>query len=146
MYDVAAKLGAVPGRLWGGAAQEARQVSYLIQVTMPDLRLEWSERVIATDVCLSGNAVAASRWPQDVIKSYGSVRGKWRHRSWLPSAVVPRAAALPAFADPFSGINAVKTIVQPKPISPHEPNPDFVEMDPGYLRKDDWKLQCAAMF
>ncbi|CAK0811819.1 unnamed protein product [Prorocentrum cordatum] len=144
MYDFAAKLGAAPGRLWTEAAHEARQISYLIQVTMSDLCLEWSERVLATDACLSGFAVAATRWPQEVIKEYGSVREKWRYRSRLPSATAPRDAALPAFGDPFSDINTVKTIAEPKAISTYEPNPDFAEIDPRYLGKEDWKLQYAS--
>ncbi|CAK0910119.1 unnamed protein product [Prorocentrum cordatum] len=146
MCDFASKMGAAPGRLWGEAVREARQVSYLIQVTMFDLCLEWSDRVVATDACLSGYAVAATRWPQEVIKSYGTVREKWRYRSTLPSATAPRDAALPAFADPFTDINTVKTMIEPKTISPYEPNPDFAEINPKYLQKGDWKLQYASRF
>ncbi|CAK0802132.1 unnamed protein product, partial [Prorocentrum cordatum] len=144
MYDFASRMGSAPGRLCGEAAREARPVSYLIQVTMSDLRLEWSERVIATDACLSGYAVAATRWPQGVIKSYGAVREKWRYRSTLPSATAPRDAALPAFADPFTDINTLKTMIEPKTISPYEPSPDFAEINPKYLEKGDWKLQYAS--
>jgi hypothetical protein len=56
---------------------------------------------------------------------------------------VPWVTTVACGRQPPSFAATVKTIAEPKAISTYEPNPDFAEIDPGYLRKEDWKLQYA---